>query len=67
MMIFLVWIYGCGQHSGMEIMNIKKTKNNYAFLKMTKHSNMAAQKYKILNLGQANMNMQLVLKEWCNM
>jgi hypothetical protein len=23
MMIILVWIYGCGQHSGMEIMNIK--------------------------------------------
>jgi len=44
MMIFLVWIYGCGQQNGMEIMNIKEQKKNYGFLEMTKHNNMAALK-----------------------
>jgi hypothetical protein len=44
MMIFLVWIYGSGQQSGMEIMNIKKQKGIYGFFRMTKHSNMVAPK-----------------------
>jgi hypothetical protein len=32
MMIILVWIYGCGQHNGMEIMNIKEQKEIMALL-----------------------------------
>jgi hypothetical protein len=32
MMIFLVWIYGSGQQSGMKIMNIKEQKIIYGFL-----------------------------------
>jgi len=31
-MIILVWIYGCRQHSGVEIMNIKEQKEIMALL-----------------------------------
>ncbi len=44
MMIFLVWIYGSGQQSGMKIMNIKEQKIIYGFLRMTKPSNMTTPK-----------------------
>ncbi len=43
-MIFLVWIYGSGQQSGMEIMNIKEQKRIYGFLEMTKHNNIVGPK-----------------------
>jgi hypothetical protein len=59
-----IWLWAIEWYGDYEH---KRTKNNYGFLKMKKHSNIVAQKYKILSLGQANMNMQLVLKEWCNM
>jgi len=32
MMIILMWIYGCRQHSGVEIMNIKEQKEIMALL-----------------------------------
>jgi hypothetical protein len=31
MMIILVWIYGCGQYNGMEIINIKENKELWSF------------------------------------
>jgi hypothetical protein len=58
MMNILVWIYGCGQQNGMEIMNIKEKKEIMALL---------APKIK-WSLGQVDMNMQLVpiFEKWCN-
>jgi polyribonucleotide nucleotidyltransferase len=59
MMNILVWIYGCGQQNGMEIMNIKEKKEIMAFLGWQNIAIWRPPKTK-WSLGQVDMNMQLV-------
>jgi hypothetical protein len=67
MMNILVWIYGCGQQNGMEIMNIKEKKEIMALLGWQNIAIWWPPKI-IWSLGQVDMNMQLVpiFEKWCN-